>query len=300
MVYRRQGLPSAARGDSEESSQRPPARTDGFCPPSPPGPQTAFTLIELLVVIAIIAILASLLLPTLTRAKRSSYVAGCTSNLKQMGIAIQLYVSDNADAMPVIWERKYFEPPIPGLDGSGRGNTMFGLLLKHTQVPMTAFRCPADRRIYKLGITNFWEPLPSEIANELEIVPFDYAANAVGWGMTDRRIPWSVPKTVTYTTLPGAIGVFRQSSIRSSATMCLVWDGHEPNFTMGVGYQGVLGLMDSLKTLPPDHWLYKTVFRHSDRGNYHKGPNLLFADAHVKARVDFWTMNEDNFNVPIK
>ena len=59
--------------------------------------RSAFTLIELLVVIAIIAVLAALLLPALARAKDRARTSFCVNNGRQLAVAAQLYIGDNAD-----------------------------------------------------------------------------------------------------------------------------------------------------------------------------------------------------------
>src|SRR5215471_15351279 len=98
--------------------------------------QSAFTLIELLVVIAVIAILAALLLPALGRAKEQGKTAACISNLRQIGVAIQLYVQENNNRLPSMADQ------YPGVTNGYPGPE---IVLSNHLGNVNVLRCPSDK-----------------------------------------------------------------------------------------------------------------------------------------------------------
>ena len=98
----------------------------------------AFTLIELLVVIAIIAILAAILFPVFAQAREKARETACMSNMRQIGMAVRMYVQDNEEAFPVFQAYNTIPPPnMPGHKGVEDE-------LKPYTKSRDLFRCPDD------------------------------------------------------------------------------------------------------------------------------------------------------------
>lgn len=67
---------------------------------SPDKKSRGFTLLELLAVLTVISLLTALLVPALSRGRARAHATVCASNLRQLGMAFQLYLPDNADGFP--------------------------------------------------------------------------------------------------------------------------------------------------------------------------------------------------------
>jgi prepilin-type processing-associated H-X9-DG protein/prepilin-type N-terminal cleavage/methylation domain-containing protein len=233
-----------------------------------------FTLVELLVVIAIISILAAMLLPGLARAKSAAKSTACKSNLRQLGIALNLYVSDFHKYPPGVGFEQYLVPDWSHLEIVSR-STFAHHLARYVSVNRSMFGynsgvfvCPEDKAAdLPMNGTVASGTLYNDQGDDgvfvIGVSRASYGFNAFGTG-------FNTPSPALG--LSGATGVaISDSQVKAPADMIAIGDS-----SAGTVINPFPNLMD----------------RPSDRHN--KGANVAFCDGHVEyGKQAKWTKKND-------
>jgi prepilin-type N-terminal cleavage/methylation domain-containing protein/prepilin-type processing-associated H-X9-DG protein len=207
-----------------------------------------FTLVELLVVLSIIFLLASLLFPVITRAREQARQAACVTNLRQLGMALQMYIRDYDERLPTYFINSS-QPPPNGRAPSGHWYWNEILFAYHRS--QQVFFCPS-------GVRNN-NPLGghyganTEVLRGIPVLISTVASPASTFAFMDAG---SFAMAPTYYTIPGQL----------------------------VSLRYVTGMGDA--TGPPAAsvpWLPRLYWNDYQDGRHFGRVNICYVDGHVKS-----------------
>jgi prepilin-type N-terminal cleavage/methylation domain-containing protein/prepilin-type processing-associated H-X9-DG protein len=227
--------------------------------------RAGFTLVELLVVIAVIAILAAILYPVFAIAREKARQTGCTSNLRQIGTAVQMYLQDYDGTYPGNPYPGQQANPIQTLDWTPYYIKLYPYV-KNYQL----FVCPSR------GNGKFGAPRLESLVLKEERANCDIATYPDSTPGTNDHLFWRMSYAYNEE-LKHTLEV----EIANTARMPMLWDansvwsapdknkpGIEPVGGLETGHNG--------DCYPPDTQTQYVVMRHNG------GLNMVFADGHVK------------------
>lgn len=219
----------------------------------------AFTLIELLVVVAIIAVLVAILLPSLSQAREQAKAVQCAANMRQIGVAENLYSDDNSDLIVPSNMKTWVNGVLTKDEDAHR------LLMDQNYLsPLAAWTCPS---LVGASVGQWWE---NEACGGGYSVNHNHVhmANMDWWSGNNKPVarssisrPANILSFVEYT----------EMSLYNTTPYAPYW---------GYPYYALCAVGEENPSIN-HYWWYQIEANYLVAERHLKGTNVLFVDGHV-------------------